>query len=170
MRLVHEYNREKVERYLRKMRLEKIALLEELDRHGELSDRAMLAGQYEVESSEQLKLENIGRAEDYLRKALEIYLEMFARGDWDQAENISNCYRALRLFAERLHPGEETDALRREEEIYAQRARDCERERVRRLEEARRRRVPPMCAPDSMAIFARRKPPASAQKQSQAGK
>lgn len=35
MRLVHEYNREKVERYLHKKRLEKIAALEELDRRGE---------------------------------------------------------------------------------------------------------------------------------------
>ena len=36
MRLVHEYNRDKVEHYLHRKHLEKIARLEEFDRRGEL--------------------------------------------------------------------------------------------------------------------------------------
>ena len=73
MRLVHEYNRKKVERWLLKQRLQKIATLEEYDKQRMLSDRRMLTDEYEY-LGDFLMFDDPAAAESYFKKALDIYL------------------------------------------------------------------------------------------------
>lgn len=80
---------------MHKKRLEKIAVPEELDRRGELPDRSMLSVEYEYESFEQMQDDNEIQAEEYLKKALQIHLEMFEQGAQREAENVSYYYRQL---------------------------------------------------------------------------
>lgn len=120
MRLVHEYNREKVERYLHKQHLEKIARLEEFDRRGELSDRTMLSDAYESESTTQLLEDNYALAEEYLRKALQIHLEMFEQGRQREAENVIYCYRELARMAKHFGTREKSEQYYQWAEEYEQ--------------------------------------------------
>lgn len=120
MRLVHEYNREKVERYLHKQHLEKIAQLEEFDRRSELSDRAMLSEAYAQESTNQLLADNDALAEEYLRKALRIHLEMFEQGAQSEVENVIYYYRQLALMAAHFGMREKTEQYDRKVEEYEQ--------------------------------------------------
>lgn len=119
MRLVHEYNREKVERYLHKKRLEKIAALEELDRRGELSDRSMLSAEYESESFSQVLADNKVQAEAYLRKALQIHLDMFEQGVQSEAENVSYYYRQLGDLLKALRENTKSVSMYEKAEKYA---------------------------------------------------
>lgn len=120
MRLVHEYNREKVERYLHKQHLEKIARLEEFDRRGELSDRAMLSEAYEFESTNQLLEDNYALAEEYLHKALRIHLKMFEQGAQSEVENVIYYYRQLALMAAHFGMQEKTEQYDRKAAEYEQ--------------------------------------------------
>ena len=120
MRLVHEYNREKVERYLHRQHLEKIARLEEFDRRGELSDRAMLSEAYAQESTNQLLANNDALAEEYLRKALQIHLEMFEQGVQREVENVIYCYRELARMAEHFGTREKSEQYAQKAEEYEQ--------------------------------------------------
>ena len=99
MRMEHEDKRDMVKRYLHKKHLAKIARLEEFDRRDELSDRTMLAEAYESESTNQLIAENDALAEEYLRRALRIHLELFEQGRRDAAERAACCYRELGQMA-----------------------------------------------------------------------
>ena len=120
MRLVHEYNREKVERYLHKQHLEKIARLEEFDRRGELSDRSMLSEAYESESTTQLLEDNYALAEEYLHKALRIHLEMFEQGAQREVENVIYYYDQLALLAAHLGMQEKMEQYDRKVAEYEQ--------------------------------------------------
>lgn len=118
MRLVHEYNREKVERYLHKRRLEKIAVLEELDRRGELSDRSILSLEYEYESSDQMRVNNEIQAEEYLKKALQIHLDMFEPGVQSEAENVSYYYCPLGSLLKALGENAKSTSMYQKAEKY----------------------------------------------------
>lgn len=120
MRLVHEYNREKVERYLHKQHLEKIARLEEFDRRGELSDRSMLAEAYAQESTNQLLADNDALAEEYLHKALQIHLEMFEQGMQHEVENVIYDYRELARMAKHFGTREKSEQYYQRAEEYEQ--------------------------------------------------
>lgn len=120
MRLVHEYNREKVELYLHKQHLEKIARLEEFDWRGELSDRSMLAEAYESESTTQLLEDNYALAEEYLRKALQIHLEMFEQGMQREVEDVIYCYRELARMAKHFGTREKSEQYAQKAEEYEQ--------------------------------------------------
>lgn len=120
MRLVHAYNREKVERYLHKQRLEKIARLEELDQRGELSDRAMLSETYELESTTQLLEDNNALAEEYLHKALRIHLETFEQGKQCEVEHVIYDYRELARMAEHFGTREKSEQYYQKAEEYEQ--------------------------------------------------
>ena len=73
MRLVHEHNRDKVERWLQKQRLQKISTLEKYDKQCMLSDRRLLTDEYEY-IGDYLMFDDPANAEVYFRKALDIYL------------------------------------------------------------------------------------------------
>lgn len=119
MRLVHEYNREKVERYLHKQRVEKIAALEKLDRRGELTDRSMLSAEYESESLNQMLADNKVQAEEYLEKALQIHLDMFEQGVQSEAENVSYYYRQLGDLLKALRENTKSVSMYQKAEKYA---------------------------------------------------
>lgn len=119
MRLVHEYNRGKVERYLHKKRLEKIAVLEELDHRGELSDRSMLSAEYESESFSQMLANNKVQAEEYLKKALQIHLDMFEQGAQSEAKNVSYYYRQLGALLKALRENAKSESMYQKAEKYA---------------------------------------------------
>lgn len=100
MRLVHEYNREKVVRWMHKERLQRIATLEKYDRQNQLSDRRILAHDYELEGHT-LMYENPAKAERYFHLALEIYIAVYEDSESSSTDDISNAYyqiaQALKL-------------------------------------------------------------------------
>lgn len=101
MRLVHEYNRDKVERWLYKQRLQKIATLEEYDQHNLLSDRRMLADEYEY-LGDFLMFDDPLRAEACFRKALEIILALHEHEANPNASTIDSLYSRID-YAQRLY-------------------------------------------------------------------
>ena len=149
MRLVHEYNRDKVEHYLHRKHLEKIARLEEFDRRGELSDRTMLAEAYESESTNRLMAKDGALAEEYLRKALRIHLELFEKGRADAAERVADCYRQLGWMARRF-------GARLQAEQCARRAAEYERLAERQRASAEAARASREGPGDYSEIFARK--------------
>lgn len=151
MRLVHEYNREKVERYLHKKRLEKIAVLEELDRRGKLSDRSILSAEYEYESSDQMRMDNEIQAEEYLKKALQIHLDMFEQGVQSEAENVSYYYRQLGALLKVLRENAKSDSMFQKAEKYAQLAQEQRENNMKESSEA----MPELSPEDIAAIFDR---------------
>lgn len=94
MRLVHEYNREIVERWMHKQRLHKIATLEKYDRLNQLSDRRMLATEYILEGNE-LMWEDPAKAELYFRKALRVYKEVYKDDEKAGAEDLFCIYHRI---------------------------------------------------------------------------
>lgn len=100
MRLVHEYNREIVIRWMRKEHLQRIATLEKYDRQNQLSDRRILAHDYELEG-QTLMYENPAKAERYFHLALEIYIAVYEDNESSSTDDISNAYyqiaQALKL-------------------------------------------------------------------------
>ena len=101
MRLVHEYNRDKVERWLYKQRLQKIATLEEYDQQDLLSDRRMLADEYEY-LGDFLMFDDPPRAEVCFRKALEIILALHEHDVNPNESTIDSLYSRID-YAQRLY-------------------------------------------------------------------
>lgn len=152
MRLVHEYNREKVERYLHKQRLEKIAALEELDRRGELSARSMLSAEYESESFSQVLADNKVQAEAYLIKALQIHLDMFEQGVQSEAEKVSYYYRQLGDLLKALRENAKSASMYQKAEKYALLAQEQRENDMKESSEA----APELSPEDIATIFERR--------------
>lgn len=101
MRLVHEYNRDKVERWLYKQRPQKIATLEEYDQQNLLSDRRMLSDKYEY-LGDVLMFDDPLRAEACFRKALEIILALHEQ-DAIPNESTINSLSSRIDYAQRLY-------------------------------------------------------------------
>lgn len=106
MRLVHEYNRDKVERWLYKQRLQKIATLEEYDRQNLLSDRRMLADEYEY-LGDFLMFDDPLRAEAYFRKALNILLALQIHDANTNESTIDSLWSRIE-YAQRLYHENQT--------------------------------------------------------------
>ena len=106
MRLVHEYNRDKVERWLYKQRLQKIATLEEYDRQNLLSDRRMLADEYEY-LGDFLMFDDPLRAEAYFRKALNILLALQIHDANTNESTVDSLWSRIE-YAQRLYHENQT--------------------------------------------------------------
>lgn len=91
MRLIHEYNRDKVMRWIHKERLQKIAILEKYDRANQLSDRKILAQEYEIEGHT-LMFDNPIKAEKYFRLALDIYISEYEDNEPSSTSDMANAY------------------------------------------------------------------------------
>ena len=103
MRLVHEYN---LERWLYKQRLQKIATLEEYDRQNLLSDRRMLADEYEY-LGDFLMFDDPLRAEAYFRKALNILLALQIHDANTNESTIDSLWSRIE-YAQRLYHENQT--------------------------------------------------------------
>jgi len=106
MRLVHEHNRDKVERWLYKQRLQKIATLEEYDRQNLLSDRRMLADEYEY-LGDFLMFDDPLRAEAFFRKALNILLALQIHDANTNESTIDSLWSRIE-YAQRLYHENQT--------------------------------------------------------------
>lgn len=153
MRLVHEYNREKVERYLHKKHLERIAAMEKLDRRGELSDRSMLSAEYESESINQMREDNVIQAEAYLKKALQIHLDMFEQGAQHEAENVSYYYHQLGALLKGFGQKAKSETMYQKADEYAWLAS----EQIKNDAEESIEAIPELSPEETAAIFERRR-------------
>lgn len=96
MRLVHEHNREKVKKWSLKRQLSKIITLEMYDQINQLSDRRMLAQEYEI-AGDMIMFENPIEAARYFRFAINIYLDVHKDDEVLAAEDISYARGQLSL-------------------------------------------------------------------------